>query len=227
MNEVLQYIEEVLNSDEKYVPLTLSRKTGMSDYHGKFHSMECENFVFGEETIEGLLNLNFSCQRCGNCCIQKERCENLRGEKGKLSCKIYYSEKYPVSCLTYPFMIDESASEGYGYRVISSFKPLIHYEFGLIDNILTLDVFPFECHWIGERPLRELYYETLKKLIHLKESDVLYPPLKSLIGAIRSPLDKGEITEKDRIDMIRFHKLLISKKELLTEKLLKYKRKFF
>jgi Fe-S-cluster containining protein len=155
-----------------------------------------QNFIFGESVIEAILDLNFECTKCGKCCIDAagEPCPQLKDFGKDNLCKIYCTENYPVTCATYPFIIDETASEGQGARYSLTHnlpahenKPYVNWEFGIIDGLLTLLVHPHEPCWnSSQNSLHGFYIKILNELLTLDNKRTLNPPQETLISLLDS-----------------------------------------
>jgi len=161
------------------------------DYVPLGHNLWQQKFIFGESVMEAILDLNFECTKCGICCkdVTNKPCPLQDTNNGNI-CKVYHNDTYPLTCATYPFIIDETASEGYGFRCnlpcnpfTRESKPYSYWEFGVADEMLTLIVKPEEPCWSsGKNNLREYYMKVLTELLTLKDDRKINPPHETLIG---------------------------------------------
>jgi len=173
--KVSDYVANIMSRDDEYVLM----KEG-----------DEQTFLFGQKTVDGLFTMRFGCQRCGRCCEnENEKCGELEMPDERLSCGIHGESRFPIACYTYPFMVDETATEGWGKRIRSRYDPFrrksikegkpdyVYYEFGLMNNMTTLVIPPVDPAWGNGETLKEYYIRVLTRLSEAKETDVLQPPV--------------------------------------------------
>ena len=127
-------------------------------------------FVFGQATIDALMNLCYGCKRCGACCENQigEQCAYLADPDAKIkTCTIWNKPEYPLQCAIFPFSLNEDAVEGSGWR----FTRLLakqdlgkDYSFCILDG-LKLNISPHISGWLnGTKTVKELYTEAKQKI---------------------------------------------------------------
>jgi len=156
---IVQKIEEILAHPEIAILKTKTDSAYKQDL-----------FVFGQATIDALMNLCYGCNRCGACCENQlgEQCEYLLDPSAKTkTCTIWNKPKYPLQCAIFPFSLNEDAIEGSGWR----FTRLLakqdlgkDYSFCILDG-LKLNISPHLSGWLnGTKTVRELYDDAKQKI---------------------------------------------------------------
>ncbi len=169
MADIIKTVEEILTKDKEYV------KVGPEIFNQELIRY-FQMFTFGDYTKNALMDLNFECQKCGDCCRQrnhKEFCPSLNTDK---KCKIYQKENYPLQCEFYPFMLPTIAiiNDGIGIKQSNGLKTYFVYELGIIDD-LALIVADYDKGWFNSRRKIGDIFEHVKKTAFNSEHRVVIP----------------------------------------------------
>lgn len=156
---IIQKIEDMLAHPEVVILKTETDSTYKQDF-----------FVFGQATIDALMNLHYSCNRCGACCENQigEQCEYLVEPNAKIkTCTIWNKPEYPLQCAIFPFSLNEDAIEGLGRRwtrLLAKQDLGKDYSFCILDG-LKLNISPHLSGWLnGTKTVKELYNEAKQKI---------------------------------------------------------------
>lgn len=176
MGDIIKIVKDILDKDPAYT------KVGPKVFNREMFRY-FQMFVFGDYSLDALMELNFECQGCGKCCHKVSRdngmaysdgyCPSLEADN---KCKIYRKEIYPIQCEIYPFMLPTIAnvSEGIGFEESNVMGTHFTYEFGILDD-LDLIVADYDQGWLnGQKKISEIF-EEVKNIVLNSESRMAVP----------------------------------------------------